>query len=124
MPQFYLKTTQEFGRAGTIWLYSPLPDRTLAEVRAALNKQFNVTIIWQGVLANVREYQAIHWVDLQRTVQGGGALGWRNYQVTQASGYDGYDTALEGLYSAVVAMLPKGAEIGGAEIIVARKFGI
>ncbi|MDO7849237.1 hypothetical protein Q5H92_22930 [Hymenobacter sp. M29] len=123
MPQIELKTSYSFGPVGTLMLYAPLPGRTLYEVRKALEKQGNVTVIWQGELDAVREYQAIHWVDIQRTVAGGGALGWRNYQVSQASGFEGYDTAVESLYSAVVAMLEKGAEIGGAKVLVARKFG-
>ena len=122
MPQIQLKNTYTLGQTGTLWLYSPLPGRQLYEVRNALLRTPSVHVIWQGPLAQVGEYQAVHWVDDQRNMNGGTGVGYRDYQVSERSMYEGYGSAVESLYSAVVAMLPKGSDIGGAEVIVARHF--
>jgi len=122
MPQIQLKATHTPG-AGTLWLYSPLPGRQLHEVRTTLMRTAGVRVVWQGQLATVKEYEAVHWVDVQRNPHGGTGRGYRDYQVMQNSNFEGHGTAVESLYSAVVAMLPKGSEIGAAEVIVARHFG-
>jgi hypothetical protein len=122
MPELLLKRALNYGANDTLWLVTPLPGRTLREVRNALALRGGVRVLWQGQLARVKEYQALHWVDVQHTIAGGGELGYRNYQVAQASGFEGYDSAVASLYSAVVAMLPKGADIGGAEVLVVRLF--
>ncbi|UOQ96612.1 hypothetical protein MUN81_15355 [Hymenobacter sp. 5317J-9] len=120
MPQIQLKTVHD-GGVSFIWLYSPLPGRQLYEVRNTLLRTEGVRVIWQGKLASVKEYQALHWVEPQHNANGGTGIGYRDYQVLQGSGFEGYRSAVESLYSAVVAMLPKGAAVGDAEVIVARQ---
>lgn len=122
MPRLQLRSTYTYAAEGGLWLYSPKPSRTLADLRQHLQAQ-GAIIVWSGTLATVREYQVLHWVEEQRTVAGSGSLGYRDYQVSQASGYEGYGSAVESLYSAVVAMLPKGAEIGRAQVLVVREAG-